>query len=77
MRHAAFILLILLSSLYAVVYEVGNQISISDQQLSKEVCYAPPGAEMITSDSFNLYDLNGAYNGGEYHVIFMDFAATW
>ena len=58
-------------------YSVGQQITISDQQLTKTVCHAPLGSDMITGDDFNLYNLNGAYNGGEYHVIFMDLSATW
>ena len=61
----------------AFAYEVGDQISISDQQLTKEVCYAPLGGDMVTGDDFNLYNLNGAHNGGEYHVIFMDLSASW
>ena len=51
----------------ALSYEVGDQISVSDQQLTKEVCY---GHTLNTGDNFSLYDLNGEYNGGEYHVMF-------
>ena len=58
-------------------YSVGDQISISDQQLTKSVCYGPLGSDMTTGDDFSLYDYNGAYNGGEYHVIFMDLSASW
>ena len=75
MKKIMFMSVLLMS--FAVCYEVGEQISISDQQLTKEFCYAPLGSGMTTGDDFNLYNLNGAYNGGEYHVIFMDLSATW
>ena len=75
MRIFMFIPILLMS--FILSYEVGDQISISDQQLTKEVCYAPLGSGMTTGDDFNLYNLNGAYNGGEYHVIFMDLSASW
>ena len=75
MKRFMIFSIILLS--FALSYEVGDQISISDQQLTKEVCYAPLGSGMTTGDDFNLYNYNGAYNGGEYHVIFMDLSATW
>ena len=75
MKRITSIFIILVS--FAVAYDVGDQISISDQQLTKEVCYGPLGSGMTTGDDFNLYNLNGAYNGGEYHVIFMDLSATW
>ncbi len=75
MKRFLVISTILLSFTFA--YEVGEQVSISDQQLTKEVCYAPLGSGMTTGDDFNLYNYNGAYNGGEYHVIFMDLSATW
>ena len=75
MKNFTSIFIILFSLTFA--YEVGEQISISDQQLTKEVCYGPLNSGMTTGDDFNLYNLNGAYNGGEYHVIFMDLSATW
>ena len=55
-------------------YEIGETISISDQQLTKEVCY---GNTLTAGDNFSLYQLNGAYNGGNHHVIFLDMSATW
>ena len=56
------------------VYNVGQTISLNDQQLTKEVCY---GSEYEVGDDFSLYDLNGDYNGGTYHVMFFDMSATW
>tara|TARA_Y100000590_G_scaffold461746_1_gene624049 strand:+ start:912 stop:1145 length:234 start_codon:yes stop_codon:yes gene_type:complete len=59
-------------------YNVGQTVSISDQQLTKEVCYASDfDGDYNVGDSFSLYDLNGEFNGGQYHVMFFDMSATW
>ena len=59
-------------------YSVGQTVSISDQQLTKEVCYASDfDSGYNIGDNFSLYDLNGEYNGGTYHVMFFDMSATW
>jgi hypothetical protein len=60
------------------VYNVGQTVSVSDQQLTRNVCNASDFSdEYEVGDSFSLYDLNGDYNGGEYHVFFFDMSATW
>ena len=69
-----FISIIVFVSLALSQYNIGDQISIGDQQLTKEVCY---GHTLNTGDNFSLYDLNGEYNGGEYHVMFLDLSASW
>ena len=59
-------------------YNVGETVSISDQQLTKEICYASDfDSGYNVGDDFSLYDLNGEYNGGTYHVMFFDMSATW
>jgi len=59
-------------------YSVGQTISLNDQQLTREVCYESTFSdEYQVGDDFSLYDLNGEYNGGEYHVMFFDMSATW
>ena len=68
---------IVLVSFAFSVYNVGEQISISDQQLTKEVCYAPPGSNLTIGDDFNLYNLNGEYNEGNYHIFFLAMHASW
>jgi len=55
-------------------YNVGDQISLQDQLLTKEVCF---GHSLTTGDDFRLSDLNGDLNGGDYHVIFLDLSASW
>ena len=60
------------------VYNVGQTVSVSDQQLSRTVCNESDFSdEYQVGDSFSLYDLNGAYYGGNYHVMFFDMSATW
>ena len=60
------------------VYNIGQTVSVNDQQLSREVCHESQFSnEYQIGDSFSLYDLNGEYNGGEYHVMFFDLSATW
>tara|TARA_B100001123_G_scaffold363266_1_gene420939 strand:- start:229 stop:474 length:246 start_codon:yes stop_codon:yes gene_type:complete len=72
------ILLVLSSSLLFCSYSVGDQVSVSDQQLTREVCYSSDFSDDYqVGDDFSLYDLNGAYNGGNYHVMFFDMSATW
>ena len=59
-------------------YSVGQTISVSDQQLTKEICYASDfDSGYNIGDDISLYDLNGDYNGGEYHVMFISMHATW
>ena len=59
-------------------YSVGQTISLSDQQLSREVCYSSDFiSDYNVGDDMSLYDLNGDYNGGEYHVMFVSMHATW
>jgi hypothetical protein len=55
-------------------YNVGQTISLSDQGLEREVC---AGVHYEVGDVFSLLDLNGAENGGDYHVFFIDMSATW
>ena len=75
MKRFLSISIILVSLAFS--YNVGDQISVSDQQLTKEVCYAPLGSGLTTGDDFNLYNLNGEYNGGNYHIFFLAMHASW
>ena len=56
-------------------YSVGDLISISDQNLTKQTCY--PGNSYEVGDDWKLADWNGDLNGGNYNVIFIDMSATW
>jgi len=64
---------VLLSTTFAL-YNVGDTVSISDQNIVLEGCDT-------TSDyygqEFKLADWNGALNGGNYKVIWLELSASW
>ena len=60
---------------FAFVYDVGDYISDTHQNITKSTCYAGNGYEV--NDNWKLADWNGATNGGNYTVIFIDMSATW
>ena len=60
---------------FASVYNVGDIVSDSHQNITKSTCYA--GNEYENGDSWKLADWNGATNGGHYTVIFIEMSATW
>ena len=64
-----------ISSVFAQTYCAGDQISLSHQNQEHQVGAGYDTYE--TGDIFKLADWNGALNGGEYHVIFIDMAASW
>lgn len=69
-----YVVLALFSS-FLLGYNVGDVVSISDQNVVKETCY--PGNGYDVGDSWSLSDWNGDLNGGNYNVIFIDMSATW
>ena len=71
------IILLLCFSLSFVfcVYNVGQVVSDSDQNVSKSTCFA--GNDYIVNDNWKLADWNGMDNGGQYNVIFIEMSATW
>ena len=60
---------------FASVYDVGDFISDTHQNITKSTCYA--GNEYENGEDWKLADWNGVTNGGHYTVIFIDMAATW
>ena len=60
---------------FTSVYNVGDYISDTHQNITKSTCYA--GNEYENGDDWKLADWNGASNGGHYTIIFIDMAATW
>ena len=60
---------------FASVYDVGDIVSDSHQNITKSTCYA--GNEYENGDSWKLADWNGEYNGGHHTVIFIEMTATW
>ena len=72
------IILILISCfgmLSAQTYCTGDQVSLTHQNQSHEVCAGYE--EYQTGDTFSLADYNGDLNGGNYNIIFIDMSASW
>ena len=67
--------MIFLSSLLAS-YMVGEQISISDQQINMNICNGNEPNE-DTDEQMSLYDYNGEHNGNNYYVIYLEMSASW
>ena len=60
---------------FASVYDVGDSISDTHQNITKSTCYA--GNDYNTGENWKLADWNGATNGGYHTVIFIEMSATW
>ena len=69
----AILLSIFLSASFAV-YNVGQTVSISDQNVTLTGCST--NSEYY-GEPFKLADWNGDLNGGEYHVIWLEMSASW
>jgi len=69
------ILLTVVSFLFPAIYDVGEVVSTSDQNIEKSTCFAGNGYEV--NDNWSLSDWNGDVNQGTYNVIFMEMSATW
>ena len=60
---------------FASVYDVGDIISDTHQNVTKSTCWA--GNDYDVGDNWKLADWNGATNGGHHNVIFIEMTATW
>ena len=69
----ATILSIFLSVSFAV-YNVGQTVSTSDQNVTLEGCATNSD---YYGESFKLADWNGDINGGDYKVIWLEMSASW
>ena len=69
------VILLLFASLQAQTYCAGDQISVDDQNIVHIVGAGVEGYE--TGSEFRLADFNGALNGGDYSIIFIDMSASW
>jgi len=61
--------------IFSSVYDIGDIVSDSHQNITKSTCYA--GNDYDVGDSWKLADWNGTTNGGFYTVIFIEMSATW
>ena len=56
-------------------YSPGMTMLDSHQNQSHPVCFGE--TDEGDSNSLSFRDYNGSTNGGDYHVIFVDMAASW
>jgi hypothetical protein len=68
-------LFILFSLSFSQYYDIGETMITSHQNQSHSVCYGE--TDVGSSSSLKFADYNGAINGGDYHIILMDLAASW
>lgn len=57
------------------VYNVGQTISISDQNVVLNVC--DETSEHSVGDPIKLSDWNGDLNGGDSYVVWLEMSASW
>ena len=69
------IIIFILISLTFAVYNVGQTVSVSDQNVTLNVCDAT--SEYSMNDPIKLADWNADLNGGNYHVIWLEMSASW
>ena len=70
------ILLILIVNFYlSAYYSPGMTMIDSHQNQSHSICYGE--SDEGDSNFLSFRDYNGETNGGNYHVIFLDMAASW
>ena len=63
-------------SLTFAVYNVGQTVSYSDQNVTVNVC--DQTSEYSVGDPIKLADWNGASNSsGDYYVIWLEMSASW
>ena len=60
---------------FRTVYNIGDTLSIEDQNQLYPVCNGSNDYE--TGDSFKFADLNGHLNGGDYKFTIISMNATW
>ena len=71
--------ILILSLLFSITlssyYNVGDQMTYGHQNQSHTICYG--SSENDQDGSLSILEYNGAYNGGDYHVIMIDMSASW
>ena len=66
-----FLLISMSISSLIFAYNEGDYVNMVDQEKEFDVCYGS------TDEHLKLSNYNGDLNGGLYHVIHIDMAASW
>ena len=56
-------------------YDIGDTLSIEDQQRPYNVCHSDNN--YLVGETFTFNDLNGHENGGNFNIIIISMNATW
>ena len=75
MKKHILAFIVSISLTYASVYDIGDIVSDSHQNITQSTCYG--GNDYDVGDNWKLADWNGATNGGHHTVIFIEMSATW
>ena len=70
-----FISTVVLTSFVFPIYNVGDVVSTSDQNVTLSVC--DQTSEYSVGDEVSLASWNGDLNGGDYRVIWLEMSASW
>ena len=71
-NNFSLVIILFLSSLFSA-YDVGDQISLDDQEMEFSFCYP----ETKAGNSFSFAQHNGDLNGGNYQVLMIEVSASW
>ena len=75
MHYLLFSFILSINFLYGLPYQEGEYVSEAHQNITQSTCYAGNGYE--EGDIWKLADWNGALNGGNYNIIYVEMAASW
>ena len=56
-------------------YDIGDTLSIEDQQRPYSVCHSDNN--YLVGETFTFNDFNGHENGGNFNIIIISMNATW
>ena len=71
-----FLLLLLSSFIFSSTYNVGDQISLAHQNAEHDICYGS-NLDLNGDNVFQLAELNGDLNGGNYYVSVIKMSTSW
>ena len=69
------LLILIVNFCLSAYYSPGMTMIDSHQNQSHSICYGE--SDEGDSNFLSFRDYNGETNGGNYHVIFLDMAASW
>ena len=70
------LMFILISFCFNATYSVGDNINIGHQNMEFDICH---GSDLDPNGDgvFQLVELNGDLNGGDYYVTVIEMSASW